>query len=222
MIDGVSPNITAMATDLLTQIKQSNLFTGNNYDPVTSFSETIVIVTKKTYDNIAEAEYLVQRLLEGINAQSKERKQYKSDRTEEPTTANNQIALTFHLQEKSGYVDDETKIYSDDTVYIKSMNKYIIPRQLIARGKLLLKIQETDNSLKNLETSAISGEQDSKLKWAREFGQQKRLNTDLKAINTRIIDDLDQLKIIDARDDENSQVWQDIDHLLSKKNENAR
>lgn len=102
------------------------------------------------------------------------------------------------------------------------MNKYIIPRQLIARGKLLLKIQETDNSLKNLETSAISGEQDSKLKWAREFGQQKRLNTDLKAINTRIIDDLDQLKIIDARDDENSQVWQDIDHLLSKKNENAR
>lgn len=120
MIDGVSPNITAMATDLLTQIKQSNLFTGNNYDPVTSFSETIVIVTKKTYDNIAEAEYLVQRLLEGINAQSKERKQYKSDRTEEPTTANNQIALTFHLQEKSGYVDDETKIYSDDTVYIKS------------------------------------------------------------------------------------------------------
>ena len=93
--------------------------------------------------------------------------------------------------------------------------QYLLKLQLIAREEVLADIENRNLTIQDLEESAILGDREGQLQWISETINQRQQNTNLEAINSQIVNNLDQLKIVDARDDDNSPIWQDIDRLLA-------
>ena len=110
----------------------------------------------------------------------------------------------------------KTEVSREEKIYIED-----IKIQLIAREEVLADIENRNLTIQDLEESAILGDREGQLQWISETINQRQQNTNLEAINSQIVNDLDQLKIIDARDDDNSPIWEDIDRLLANLDSSA-